>query len=75
MKKKKRTHQQRWERMRAAVQIAAVIVIVLLLEFGCAQAAGAERPIGAEAYLSSINASNQSRAEMQAVWGSWEDED
>ena len=73
--KKKKTHQQRRDRIHMIVQITAVVLIMIILEFGCAQAAGAERPIGAEAYLSSINASNQSRAEMQAVWGSWEDED
>lgn len=72
MKKKKRTHQQRRERIHMIVQITAVVLIMIILEFGCARAAGAERTMSAEAYLNSIGASNQSRAEMQAVWERWE---
>lgn len=53
------------------LKIILVLLILLVLEFGCARAALDEQVSGEE-YLAGIGADNQTRAELNALWKGWE---
>ncbi len=54
------------------VKVTAVLLILLILEFGCAQAAGAELPVQGTEYLQQIGADAETQAELTALWRGWE---
>ena len=54
------------------LKIILVLLILLVLEFGCARAAGMEAQVSGEEYLAAINADNATRAELTALWKEWE---
>lgn len=53
------------------LKIILVLLILLVLEFGCARAAGMEAQVSGEEYLAGINADNAARAELTALWKGW----
>ena len=54
------------------VKVTAVLLILLILEFGCAQAAAMDEQVSGEEYLAGIGADNQTRAELTSLWKGWE---
>ena len=54
------------------LKIILVLLILLVLEFGCARAAGMEAQVSGEEYLAEIGADNATRAELTALWKEWE---
>lgn len=54
------------------LKIILVLLILLVLEFGCARAAALDEQVSGEEYLTGIGADNQTRAELTALWKEWE---
>ena len=71
-RRKNRTRAQRKQRITRIIEVLAVIACILILELGCARSAASEEPVTGEAYLESVGADQQHRAEMMELWESWE---